>query len=168
MHVEDMITWDHLHVIERVVRKLQLPPCANPSNLPDGSFVSQMSLDAVVDIFWNKFKTFQNKTDWFHNEARWNCPNTLLAVSHLWYEEYCLPYTAVLAFCGCRAISKICGIGGREHSWGDVKEIKDGKPAHMDGESVEKRAVLFTTTRINDTRIDPDWCGWTKRSIWRS
>jgi hypothetical protein len=37
-----------------------------------------------------------------------------------------------------------------------VKEIKDGKPAHMDGESVEKRAVLFTTTRINDTRIDPD------------
>jgi hypothetical protein len=50
MHVEDTITCDHLHVIERVVRKLQLPPRANPSKLPDGSFVSQMSLDA--DIFF--------------------------------------------------------------------------------------------------------------------
>ena len=48
---------------------------------------------------------------------------------------------------------KVCGIGAAERSWGDVKQFKSGKRAHLGNATLEKRAVLFTSARINDARI---------------
>ena len=49
--------------------------------------------------------------------------------------------------------SKVCGIGAAERAWGDLKDIKSGKHSNLSGETVEKRAVLYTSARINDARI---------------
>ena len=64
-----------------------------------------------------------------------------------------LHHTMVFGFVACRLLSKVLGIGAAERSWGDVKHIKLGKRSHLGVESTEKRAVLYTTARINESRI---------------
>ena len=44
-------------------------------------------------------------------------------------------------------------MGTTEHSWGDVKTIKDGKRSHMGDGLTEKRAIVYTTARVNEARI---------------
>jgi hypothetical protein len=84
---------------------------------------------------------------------RWGTPDVLSGTSYLWHEKYSLPYTSVLGFVACRVTSKLCGIGPAERSWGGVKHIKDGKRSHLSGASVEKRAVLFNSSKIEQARI---------------
>ena len=40
-----------------------------------------------------------------------------------------------------------------KRNWGDVKEIKSGKRSGLSSESVEKRAIIFTTARVKEARL---------------
>lgn len=151
--VKERMIGEHNTAIESIVKKLHVPPCPNKAVAPDGTPVSEMTLDAIVDLCWDEFKAFQKQTKPFDNVARWNSAHALAGLSHLWHEKYSLPYTAILGFVACRVTSKACGIGAAERSWGDVKHIKSGKRSNLSGKTVEKRAVIYTSARINDARI---------------
>ena len=111
--VKDRMTGIHRDAIARIVKKLHVPPCPNTARLPDGTPVSDMSPEEVIDLFWDEF---QIKTKPFDNVARWNCPNAKAGESHIWHEKYSLPYTKVLGYVGCRVTSKVCGIGAAERA----------------------------------------------------
>ena len=151
--VAERMTPDDRNEIESVILKLHVVPNPNPCKGPEGTPVFRMTEAEIVDLFWDEFMAFQKKKHPFNNEARWNASNAKKGESHLWHEKYSLPYTAVLGFVACRVCSKVCGIGAAERSWGDVKQIKSGKRAHLGSATLEKRAVLFTSARINDARI---------------
>ncbi len=56
-----------------------------------------------------------------------------------------LLFTEVLGFVTCQTTSKHLEIGSAEQSWSNVKIIKNGKRAHIGDESLEKRAILYTS-----------------------
>ncbi len=66
---------------------------------------------------------------------------------------YSLPYTHVPGFVVCQVTSKRLGIGSAERSWSDVKQLKDGKRSNLGGSSLEKRAILFTSTKLRESQI---------------
>ncbi len=66
---------------------------------------------------------------------------------------YSLPYTHVLGFVAFRVTSKHLGIGAGERSWRDVKMIKDGKRSNLSVDSLEKRAILYTSAHLEEARI---------------
>ena len=45
------------------------------------------------------------------------------------------------------------GISPCERNWAAVKNIKTGKRVHLAGDSLEKRAVFYTSAIINDAII---------------
>ncbi len=76
-----------------------------------------------------------------------------------------LPFTEVLGFVTCRTTPKCLGIGSAEQSWSDVKTIKNGKRANIGRETLEKRAILYTSAKIEEAQLmrnsgssnDPDY-----------
>ena len=141
--VQRRMTGAHRDAIERVVSRLHKPPCPNTN-----ASVSSMSQAEIVDTFWNEFKAFTNCTRPYHEPSRWASMDVKRGNSHLWHEKYSIPYTQVLGFVACRVTSKLCGIGPAERSWGGVKQIKDGKRAHLSGVSTKKRSILFVLSKI--------------------
>jgi hypothetical protein len=138
--VSKRLTGKHRDTIERVIAKFySVDPDANVPEL--------------TDIFWVEFKHWQKKTGPYANAARWTTIDARTGKSHMWHEKYSLPYTDVLGVMACRYTSKQAGIGPCEHAWGDVKVMKSGKRCHLSGDSVEKQAVLYTTSRINEARV---------------
>lgn len=101
----------------------------------------------------SRFKSFRKKQAPFDKEYRWNSAMTLKGESYRWHEEYSLPYTIVLGFVAARVCSKLLGIGPCERSWGDVKNIKTGKRAHLSGDSTEKRAIVYSTALMDTARL---------------
>ena len=138
----------HRDAIERVIVKLHEPPCPNRSNE-----IKDKTIGDIKHMFWLEFKDFQQKTGPFGKEDRWLTSTALRGSSHIWHELYSLPYTGVLGFVACRVCLKSLGIGPCERSWGDVKSIKSGKRSHLGGDSIKKRAVLYTTAKIHASRI---------------
>ena len=59
----------------------------------------------------------------------------------------------MVGFVACRATSKNAGIGMCERNWGDDKEIKSGKRSGLSGDSTEKRALVYITARVKETRL---------------
>ena len=55
---------------------------------------------------------------------------------------------------GCRTTFKITGIGPGERAWGDVKHLKTSKRVRLSGEKNENQAILYTTARINEARLE--------------
>lgn len=138
---------EHQDALERVVRKLHMPPCPNKhKDLPSDP-------DKIVELFFEELKCFRNKLKPFDKAYKWNATSALKGKSHEWHETHSLPYTVVLGFVACRVCSKPLGIGPCERSWGGVKDIKTGKRAHLSGEATEKRAILYTTALMNRARI---------------
>jgi DNA topoisomerase VI subunit B len=133
--------------IEKVVTRLHQLPCANPH--PD---VQNMTEGEIMDIFWNEFKAFQNKTEPFHQPARWSTSDVLNGRSHIWHEKYSLPYTKVLGYVACRVTSKLCGIGPAERCWSAVKQVKKDKRSHLSGESTEKRSVIYMSAKQQEAK----------------
>ncbi len=76
-----------------------------------------------------------------------------------------LPFTEVLGFVACRTTSKRLGLGSAERSWSDVKTIKNGKRANIGSETLEKRAILYTSVKLEEAQLlrystlsnDPDY-----------
>ncbi|KAL3769143.1 hypothetical protein ACHAWU_001211 [Discostella pseudostelligera] len=147
--VDANLNGEHRNAIERVVERLHIPPCANPNEQ-----VCTMSIGDVVNTFWKEYKQFQNRDGIFSKRGRWACRDVVEGRSHIWHENYSLPHTQVLGFVACRVTSKLCGIGAAERSWGGVKTIKDGNRSHIGSISLEKRAILYTTARIQDARAE--------------
>ena len=77
----------------------------------------------------------------------------MLGLSHRWHEKYSEPYTMVLGMVACCTTSKHLGIGSAERSWGDVKHIKSGKRINLGSDKLEKRAILYSSARIQEARI---------------
>ena len=102
--------------MEKVVTQLHHLPCANPH--PD---VQKITEGEMIDTSWNEFKAFQNKAEPFYQPARWSTADVLNGQSHIWHENYSLPYTKVLGYVACRLTSKPCGIGPAERCWSAVK-----------------------------------------------
>ncbi len=52
---------------------------------------------------------------------------------------------------------KAAGIQSTERSWSDEKIIKNGKRANNGGEYLEKRAILYTSTKLEDAQLVRNW-----------
>ncbi len=64
-----------------------------------------------------------------------------------------LPFTEVLGFVACQTTSKRLGIEPAEQLWSDVKTIKNGKRANIGGETLEKRAILYTSAKLEEAQL---------------
>ncbi len=53
--------------------------------------------------------------------------------------------------------SKRLGIGAGERSQSNMKIIKDGKRSNLSGDFHEKRAVLYTSARLEEERVCSDY-----------
>ncbi len=138
----------HRDAIERVVTKIHMAPCPNPSKKAQGYTTAQL-----LHKFWEEWDTFHKKEEPFHLEARWNSPYVANGQSWKWHKRYSHPYTEVFGFVACRVTSKCLGIGSAERSWGKAKAIKTGHRSHMAEANVEMRVVVCTTARKNDAMI---------------
>ncbi len=67
----------------------------------------------------------------------------------------CIP--KVLGFVACQTTSKHLGIGSVEWSWSDVMTIKNGKRANIGGECLEKRAILYTSAKLEEAHFKEIW-----------
>ena len=62
---------------------------------------------------------------------------------------------------GCRTTFKITGIGPGEREWGYLKHLNTSKRVRLSGEKTEKLAILYTTARINEARLNNEfWKGF--------
>ncbi len=52
-----------------------------------------------------------------------------------------------------QTMSKHLLIGLVEQSWSNVKTIKNGKRANIGGESLEKRAILYTSAKLEEAQL---------------
>ena len=134
--------------IERVVKRLHLPPCPNSNRAIIG-----LGEGEIVDLFWDEFKAFRNRTQQYSEPSRWATQDAVQGRSHLWHEKYSIPYTKVLGFVACRVTSKLAGIGPAERSWAAVKQIKDGKRSHLGSDSTEKRAIIMVSAKMKAAQI---------------
>lgn len=150
------LTSDQRHALERVVRKLHASPDPNKDVCGPNNNVKGKAIDEIVDMFWDEYQEFVDRSGWAGNKSRWNCQDANQGRSHLWHRKYSLPHTNVLGFVACRVTSKTLGIGPCERVWGDLKTIKDGKRKHLGGASTEKRTVLYSSAKINQARIKRD------------
>ncbi len=150
-HSKVNLTGEHRILIEEVITRLHSPPCPN-------STVASLSNDEIIDIFWAEYRDFVKEEGVF-KKGRFQLPDAINGNSHVWHETYSVPHTRVLGFVACRVCSKRLGIGAAERSWSDVKSIKCNKRSNLGGESLEKRAILYTTARLNEAKISRDVMG---------
>ena len=146
--VKENMTQEHHLALERVVKRLHVPPCPNKSKR-----IAGMKEGEIVDRFWDEFQTFKKESPPFDSASRWNSQHALQGKSHLWHEKYSLPYTDVLGFVACRVTSKTLGVGPCERNWAAVKNVKTGKRQNLGGDSVERRSILYSTALINEARL---------------
>ena len=133
---------EHKDAIESVVCCLHIMLCANTN--PD---VVSMTPVEIVDQFWNEFKSFQNCNQPYNERSCWATQDIAQGRSYLWHEKYSLLYTSVFGFMTCHVTSKLCGIGPAERSWGGVKQLKTGQRLHLSGESMEKRSIIYISSK---------------------
>ncbi len=112
-----------------------------------------VNISMKIDLFWDEFKHWQNRTGNFSNVGRFNTPDAIAGRSARWHAKYSLPYTEVLGIVACRSTSNQLGIGASERSWGDVKHLKTNKRSHLSADKTEMQSVLYTTARIEEARI---------------
>jgi hypothetical protein len=111
------------------------------------------SVDDIVDLFWDEFKSFCNKTAPFHKASRWNSESARLGKSWIWHEKYSRPHTLCLGYVGCEVTSTGLGMGPCERNWGGVKGIKTGNKIRISGEAINKRAIIYTSALVKEARI---------------
>ncbi len=67
-----------------------------------------------------------------------------------------------------RTTSKCLGIGSAEQSWSDMKQIKDRKKSNRGGTSLEKQAILYSSTRLNEAQIKQTYMMIFRKSFFKS
>ena len=146
--VKENMSQEHHLALERVVKRLHVPPCPNRSKR-----IAGMKEGEILDRFWDEFQTFKKESPPFDSASRWNSQHALQGKSHLWHEKYSLPYTDVLGFVACRVTSKTLGVGPCERDWAAVKNVKMGKRQNLGDVSVEKWSILYLTALISELRL---------------
>ncbi len=76
-----------------------------------------------------------------------------------------LPFTEVLGFVAYQTTSKRLSVSSAERLWSNAKTIKNGKRANIGGETLEKRAILYTSAKLEEAQLmrssnvsnDPDY-----------
>ena len=134
--------------MERVIEKLHFPPCPNTN-----PWIKGKSMTQIKDLFWDEYNLFERRKEPFDKAGRWLTDDCQQGRSHLWHYKYSRPYTVVLGYVACRVCSKVLGIGMAERAWGALKLIKDGRRAHLSGESTEMRSIVYTSARMEQQRI---------------
>ena len=133
--------------VERQIKRLHAEPNPNPK-----VDTSKKSMDQIINIFWKEWGAFMDQTKPFDKKGRFTVSDAIEGRSHIWHETYSVPYTDVFGFVACRTTSKVAGIGACEREWGNVKQINIGKRCNISGSSLEKRAILYTTARMEEAR----------------
>ena len=95
---------DERLAIERVITKLHSPPCPNESRGVKGKSMAQ-----IIDIFWDEYQAFTDKTAPFDKPGRFLTDDGFAGRSYLWHQKYCLNYNEVFGFVACRVCSKVLG-----------------------------------------------------------
>ena len=132
--------------IERLVRKLYIAP--NPNGKTRG-----MTMEEIVDLFLSGYEDFRNQRGVLDRLDRFRPKEARAGKSHMWHKRYSLPYTKVLGFVACCVTSKNRGMRVCERNWGDVKQIASGKRFSLSGDSIKKKAIVYTMARLKESRI---------------
>ncbi len=136
-----------MKMVDKVVSRLHYLPCPNKE-------VVNKSIVEIVDIFWKDFKHFTFRTGpYSYCSSCIENDDALSGWSYLWHEMHSLPFTEVLGFFSCQITSKHLGIGSAEWSWSDAKTIKTRKMAYIAGESLKKRAILYTSVELEESQL---------------
>ena len=138
--VASRLSGNHRDAIERFITKLF-------------SHDVDCNIATKIDLFWDEFKHWRNRTGIFSNAGRFNTSDAVAGRSANWHAKYSLPHTEVLGNVACRPTSNHLGIGSAEQSWGDVKHLKTDKRSHLSAEKTEKQSVLYTTACIEEARM---------------
>jgi hypothetical protein len=59
----------------------------------------------------------------------------------------------LLRYVACHVTSKVIGIGADERSWGDVKQLKSDKCAHLCIKYVDRQSVIFGAASLHEARV---------------
>jgi hypothetical protein len=110
-------------------------------------------LGVIKDTFWAEWQKFRGKTGPFYSRAYiWNSEHLRTGASHLWHQQYSIPFTNYLGKVACRVTSKILGIGSAERAWGAVKHLKTNKRAHLGCEKIKMQSTIFGAACIEGAR----------------
>jgi hypothetical protein len=110
-------------------------------------------LGVIKDKFWAEWQKFQGKTGPFYSRAYiWNSDHLQTGASHLWHQQYSIPFTDYLGKVACRVTSKILGIGSAERAWGSVKHLKTNKRAHLGSNAIKMQSTIFGSACIEGAR----------------
>ena len=75
------------------------------------SYGVDFDIEAKIDLFWDEFKHWQNRTGIFSNIGCFNTSDAVAGRSASWHAKYSLPYTEVLGIVACRSMSDHLEIG---------------------------------------------------------
>ena len=114
----------------------------------DDNYISTM-----VNNCMEGFIFFRNKSNHYANPSIWESKYTQNGESHRWHELHTNPMFKELGYVACRVTSKLLGIGSAERAWGDVKQMKSDKRAHLSGRTAEKQSIIFGTACLSKARI---------------
>ena len=103
---------EHRLAMEKVIKRLHLPPC--PNQHPE---VMSMTEAQIVDVFWDEFKAFRNCTPPFDEKSCWATPNITAGRSHLWHEKNFFAVHKSIGFCGVPCDIKV------RRNWSSREEL---------------------------------------------
>ncbi len=132
----------------------QLPACTHLHTQTIKLQPNVQTISLTIDIFWKEFKDFANRTDpYSYQSGLFENDDVLSGRSHAQYEMQSLRFTQVLGFVACQTTFKQLGIGSVEWSWSDDKMIKNGKQLNLGGSSLEKRAIPYTSAKLENVCV---------------
>ncbi len=99
-----------------------------------------------------RIKNSQTTFSSFYHPDSFSTKDILEGNTHIRHEMYSFPYTWVLAFSACRVKSDRLDIGAGESFWSDIKIINNTKRSNLNGESLDKCAIFYTSAYLK-TRI---------------
>jgi hypothetical protein len=135
-------TSERREAVERVIEGLY-----------DGLGFKSDSADNLSDTFWSEWTDFKNQMGKFSSKRMWNSWPAIEGESYIWHDRYSLKVTDVMGYVACHVASKVIGIGAAERSWGDVKQLKSDKRAHLCIEYVERQGVIFGAASLHEARV---------------
>ena len=140
------VTGAHKSAVDRLLKKMFASTLADDSD----------ELAVIMNTFWDEFEHFKSKTGPYAKPYIWNLQNKDLqhGKSYLWHKKNSFENTAILGKLACRVCSKIVGMGSAERNWGDVKHIKSAKRSHLSADRVEKQAIIFGASCMEDADLE--------------
>jgi Protein of unknown function (DUF 659) len=110
----------------------------------------EQEIEKKLDTFWQEWSNFHHMSGDVYGKAYiQNSGHLVTGESHLWHNQYSLPFTQVLGHVACRVTSKTLGIGASERAWAAVKHLKTDKRSHLSAKAVAKQSTLFCIASID-------------------